>query len=175
MSMSKFLEPINVNSPGKGELMFLIVQCYAMSLSRVRLCDPMDCSLPGSSVHGDSPDKNTGVGCHALLQGIFPTQRLNPRLLISSSYGDYPGLLGWASVITRILKHRRGRQKRNQPEGDFGRIVREIQGCQLWRCRKSVMSQKRRWLPHTGEGKETDSLRDSRKECSPTDTLILAH
>ena len=25
------------------------------------LCDPMDCSLPGSSVHGDSPGKNTGV------------------------------------------------------------------------------------------------------------------
>ena len=85
MSMSKFLEPINVNSPGKGELRLLIVQCYAMSLSCVRLCDPMDCSLPGSSVHGDSPEKNTGVGCHALLQGIFPTQRLNPRLLISSS------------------------------------------------------------------------------------------
>ena len=30
---------------------------------------------PGSSVHGHSPGKNTGVGCHALLQGIFPTQR----------------------------------------------------------------------------------------------------
>ena len=36
------------------------------------LCDPMDCSPPGSSVH--SPGKNTGVGCHALLQGIFPTR-----------------------------------------------------------------------------------------------------
>jgi len=35
----------------------------------------MDCGLPGSSVHGDSPDKNSGVGCHALLQGIFPTQQ----------------------------------------------------------------------------------------------------
>ena len=45
------------------------------------LCDPMDCSLPDSSVHGDSPGKNTGVGCHALLQGIFPTQRSNPGLL----------------------------------------------------------------------------------------------
>ena len=29
----------------------------------------MDCSPPGSSYHGDSPDKNTGVGCHALFQG----------------------------------------------------------------------------------------------------------
>ena len=34
----------------------------------------MDCSPPGSSVHGDSPGKSTGVGCHALLQGIFPTR-----------------------------------------------------------------------------------------------------
>ena len=41
------------------------------------LCNPMDCNLPGSSVHGDSPGKNTGVGCHALLQGIFPTQGSN--------------------------------------------------------------------------------------------------
>ena len=38
------------------------------------LCDLMDCSLPSSSVHGDSPGKNTGVGCHAILQGIVPTQ-----------------------------------------------------------------------------------------------------
>ena len=38
------------------------------------LCDPMDCSPPGSSVHGVSPGKNTEVGCLALLQGIFETQ-----------------------------------------------------------------------------------------------------
>ena len=37
----------------------------------------MDCSPPGSSVHGDSPGKNNGVGYHALLQGVFPTQKLN--------------------------------------------------------------------------------------------------
>ena len=43
-------------------------------------CDPMDCSPPGSSVHEDSPGKNTGVGCHDLLQGIFQTQGLNPGL-----------------------------------------------------------------------------------------------
>ena len=34
----------------------------------------MDCSPPGSSVHRDSPGENTGVGCYALLQGIFPNQ-----------------------------------------------------------------------------------------------------
>ena len=40
----------------------------------------MDCSPPASSFHGDSPGKNTGVGCRALLQGIFPTQGSNPGL-----------------------------------------------------------------------------------------------
>ena len=40
------------------------------------LCNPM-ATLPGSSVHGDSPGENTGVGCHAVLQGIFPIQGSN--------------------------------------------------------------------------------------------------
>ena len=44
------------------------------------LYNSMDCSLPGSSIHRDSLGKNTGVGCHALLQGIFPTQGLSPAL-----------------------------------------------------------------------------------------------
>ena len=35
----------------------------------------------GSTVHGDSPGKNTGVGSHALLQGIFPSQGSNRHLL----------------------------------------------------------------------------------------------
>ena len=48
--------------------------------SCLTLCNLMDCSLPGSSVDGDSLGKNIGVGCHALLQGIFPTQGLNPDL-----------------------------------------------------------------------------------------------
>ena len=39
----------------------------------------MDCSPPGSSVQGILQPKNTRVGCHALLQGIFPTQGLNPH------------------------------------------------------------------------------------------------
>ena len=51
------------------------------SLSRVQLCDSADYGPPGSSGHGDSPGKNTGVGCHFLLQGIFLTQGLNPGLL----------------------------------------------------------------------------------------------
>ena len=45
------------------------------------LCDPMDCSPPGLLCPWDSPDKNTGVGCHFLLQVIFPTQGSNSHLL----------------------------------------------------------------------------------------------
>ena len=40
----------------------------------------MDYHPPGSSAHGDSPGKNTRVGCHALLQGIFPIQGSKPGL-----------------------------------------------------------------------------------------------
>ena len=63
--------------------LFLLCVCmHTKSLqSCPTLCDPMDCSLPGSSVQGDSPGKSTGVGCLAFLKGIFPTQGSNPCLL----------------------------------------------------------------------------------------------
>ena len=50
-------------------------------ISRVQLCDPMDCCPPGSACPRDSPGKNSGVGCCTLLQGIFLTQGSNPCLL----------------------------------------------------------------------------------------------
>ena len=49
--------------------------------SCLTLCDPVDCSPPVSSVCGNlQARENTGVGCRALLQGIFLTQGLNPHL-----------------------------------------------------------------------------------------------
>ena len=57
--------------------------CVVINLaaqSCLTLCNLMDCSLPGSSVLGDSPGKNTGVGRHSLLQEIFPTQGSDPGL-----------------------------------------------------------------------------------------------
>ena len=53
--------------------------CLKLLQSCLTLCNPMDCSPPGSSVHGITGQK-TGVGCYTLLQGIFPTQKLNPNL-----------------------------------------------------------------------------------------------
>ena len=46
--------------------------CYAKSLqSCPTLCDPMDCSLTGSSIHGIFLNKSTGLGCHCILMHIY--------------------------------------------------------------------------------------------------------
>ena len=52
---------------------------HALSVAKLclTLCDPMDYSQPGSLVHGIFHGKNTGVGCHIFLQGIFLTQESN--------------------------------------------------------------------------------------------------
>ena len=58
----------------------------------------------------DDPGKNTGVGCHALLQGVFPTQGSNPRLLrlLHWQAGSLPLVPpGMPSTETRQLPHRR--------------------------------------------------------------------
>ena len=70
-------------TPGHFEAVDIINDYQVLCLvaqSCLTLCNPKDCSPPGSSVHGDSPGKNTGAGCHALLQRIFPTQGSNPGL-----------------------------------------------------------------------------------------------
>ena len=59
---------------------YLLTFIYVCAQSCLILSIPKDCSPPGSSVHGDSPGKNPRVGCHALLQGIFPTQGSKPGL-----------------------------------------------------------------------------------------------
>ena len=56
-------------------------QCPMSLQSRSTFCNPVDCSPPGSSFQEDSPGKNTGVGWHALLQGIFPNEGSNLHLL----------------------------------------------------------------------------------------------
>ena len=42
--------------------------CASVAQLCPTLCSPMCCNPPGPSVHSDSPGKNAGVGCHALLQ-----------------------------------------------------------------------------------------------------------
>ena len=65
----------------RPKLLNLRCVVYLLAQSCPTLCDHMDCSPLGFSINGASLDKNTGVGYHFLLQGIFPTQGSNPGLL----------------------------------------------------------------------------------------------
>ena len=56
------------------------------------VCNPMGCSPPGSSVHGDFPGENTGVGCHASSKG--PYQPRN-RARVSCIAGGF--FTSWAT------------------------------------------------------------------------------
>ena len=83
---------------------FVVVLCL-VTQSCLMFCDLTDCSPPGSSVHGDSPGKNIGVGCHALLQRIFPTQGLSPdlpnckQILYHLSHQGSRRLLEWVTYL----------------------------------------------------------------------------
>ena len=96
----------------------------------------MDCSPLGSSVHGDSPGKNTGVSCHALLQGIFPTQGLNPgfphcrQSLYHLSHQGSLRILEWvAYLFSRETSRSRNRTGVSCIAGGFftSRATREAQ------------------------------------------------
>ena len=72
-------------SPESKEVLKNPVLCL-VAQSCLTLCNPMDCNPPGSTAHGDSPVKNTGGGCHALLQGIFSTPGSNPSPHITGEF-----------------------------------------------------------------------------------------
>ena len=90
MLLAQWSEPHGLQSLNSTEvnssLWFTNMHVYmhAKSLqSCLTLCHPMDCSPSGSSqapVHANSPGRNTGVGCHAILQAFFPTQGPNLHL-----------------------------------------------------------------------------------------------
>ena len=94
---------------------WIIIICLSSFQGKIALHAFIDGSLPGSSVHGDSPGKNAGVGCHVLLQEILPTWGLNAGLphwrqalyrvsQQSSSLAVVPGPL--AAVASLTAEHR---------------------------------------------------------------------
>ena len=101
------------------------VLCLVVQLP-LTLCDPVNCSLPGFSIHGDSPGKNTGVGCHALLQGFFPAQDQgwNPGLLhcrwilYCLSHQGSPRILDW-----EVYPFSKGSSQPRNQTGVFSRQV----------------------------------------------------
>ena len=91
-----FSSPGDLPNPGTEpkslESTALAVLCLDAQLC-LTLCNPMDCSPPGSSVPGDSPGKNTGVGCHASSRGSFNPgiKPRSPALQVNSSLPEPPG------------------------------------------------------------------------------------
>ena len=91
------LEAGKCDQLGKCPVLCLVAQ------SCLTLCDSIDCRPPGSSVHGDSPGKNTEVGYHALLQEIVPNQGANPglshcrQILYCLSHHGSPRVLEWVA------------------------------------------------------------------------------
>ena len=115
------------------------------------LCDPMDCSPPGSSAHGNSPGKSTGVGCHALLQGIFPTQGSNPELLYCRRilyHLSHQGSVHKTPIVFKAseltykgqLQTNDCRQEENEKRTDRGRG-----GCLLTDLHSSLLEGLRPW------------------------------
>ena len=78
------------------------------------LCDP----LPGSSVHGIFQGRILGVSCHFLLQGIFPTQGLNPHLLSYRWILKPPGLATSFFFFLQILP-----REKEQESASHGRFT----------------------------------------------------
>ena len=80
---------------GKVTLLYALCCAYqSATKSCPTLCNPMDSIPPSSSVHEDSPGKNTGMGCHALLQGNLPNPGIKPRKPNDTEVGSLSLLQG---------------------------------------------------------------------------------
>ena len=110
----------------------LPVPCPARSLQSCQLCATPWTVAHQTACPWGSPGKNTGVGCHALLQGTFPTQGLNPRLLCllhwqagslpgASATWGLPGLPEWdpKSVGSGGAKSCAGRKRMEASESSW--------------------------------------------------------
>ena len=75
--MSKWLEQALHRSRYPNGLYAYEKELNSVVFDSLQSNGPVDFSRSGSSVYEDSPAKNTGVICHVLFQGIFPTQELN--------------------------------------------------------------------------------------------------
>ena len=87
-------------------------KCVSVIQSCLTLCDPMDCSPPGRPYPWDSPGKNTGVGCHFLLQGILPRETINEggidrtkKLSFGCSISEESKLCGLGVYMKAITRH----------------------------------------------------------------------
>ena len=112
--------------------------CCLVVQSCPTLCDPTDSSAPGSSVHGDSPGKNTGVGCHFLLQGIFLTPGTSPQAVKPPRHRAGKKVVGGLAVPLAAT-------------GAPGFPPAHGQGC-VWSCGSDTIWERARRPPQAAEG-----------------------
>ena len=111
--ISLAFSPSSTSSPVSSPL----PSVHAITQSCLTLCDPVDSRL---LCPWDSPDKNTGVGCHVLLLGLFPMWESNPGLLYLLYWqgGSWPGILSPLPLLWFLLpppSHLYSREKQQTP------------------------------------------------------------
>ena len=92
-----------------GQCISVTVSIYAYVLSHfnhVQVCVTLWTVAHQAPLSMEFPGKNTGVGCHALLQGIFPTKGLNPHLLCPLHWqaGSLPLALAGKPICCSLTK-----------------------------------------------------------------------
>ena len=90
--------------------------CAVLTQSCPTPYDSMDCSPPGSSVHGDSPGKYSGVDCHTLLQGNLPSPGIklrSPELQQTLYQLSFQG-------STEQISNLKYRERQNHPRKEAG-------------------------------------------------------
>ena len=123
--------------------------------------DPMDSSPPGCFVHRILLGKNTRVGCHAFLQAIFPTQRLNPCVLCLlhgqafSSPLAPPGKPNGLNVPLQRRRRRQGRQRMRWLDGiadstdmSLSELWEMVKEREVWHAAVHGAAKSRTWLSH---------------------------
>ena len=111
--MSKVSENRKLSKINEILKLFITVNFFKMMGCQISILRVKSCSVVSNFLRPyrlqptrllcpwDSPGKNAGVGCHALLQRIFPTQRSNPslphcrRILYCLSHQRNPRILEW--------------------------------------------------------------------------------
>ena len=121
LSSSEIMNPTSITVSYNNYVMI-----WWSMLSCIQLCDPMDCSLPGSPAHGISQARKTGVGCHFLLQGISSSQ--GPKTHLLCLYTSLVSICGEGSVTHSSILARRNLMDR----GTWKAIVHGVAKSQTW-------------------------------------------
>ena len=110
------------------------------------LCNPMDCVLPGSSVHGDSPGRNIGVGCMPSSRGSYQLRNQTGVSCIAGGFST--SRVTWEALYwPRGLSSKRRNISNRRHKGDS--IEMEVKAA-TWPF----------WAPHASEstGKEGNTV-----------------